>query len=357
MKELVFIGLSFVMGAICIRYIQSYDKHEKESFLRMFAVVCWGGIWSMVIAWLLYAVVARLGATDLENAYGALFVIGPVEEMAKLLAFLSGYFIIRRDMNEPVDGIIYISCVALGFSLIENYFYAMAPGSGHLLLFRLFISTPMHICFSAFMGLAAYIALKNKKAAGLLVFSFALAAISHGIYDLVIFNGWALLLLLAVMRGIYQWTMALLSYATANSPFRSSLKDFIENYENPVLQEGIECLNCGSRNSKMTYAWGKIYIQKCDGCDHYVTTRKSLLAMFHHFAATFKNVSGKHIAAAFRNKTNQICKKKKIAAFELDALDLTLDALNRSISRQLEKKWWLPGTLMILRNKDQASHW
>ena len=56
-------------------------------------------------------------------------------------------------MDEPTDSLIYMACVALGFSLIENYFYAVRnPSTTPLIAIRLIICTPMHIAFSIFLG-------------------------------------------------------------------------------------------------------------------------------------------------------------------------------------------------------------
>ena len=351
-KAHILIALSFVIGLFCVRYIQSFDKHEKEPFGKMLMVTCWGGAWSIIITAGLYLGLHYLGISGSKTTFGALLVIGPVEEFAKFLALLTSYFIYRSEFDEPVDGIIYMSCVALGFSLIENFFYAMRPESQYLLLLRLFISTPMHICFSAFMGLSFYLWRQNKKATGLLVISFVLASLSHGTYNLIIFNGYALIALIVVIGVILSWTMDLLSYATALSPHRVPLKAFIAAYHNPKSQTGIECLNCNSENSKLTYKNGRIRIQKCDGCDQYVTTRKSLFKIFQHYAATFKaiprsgltkNRSDPALASLYAG--NIFSKSKGIACFDLESLDKALEERNLAIIESMENKWWFPKKL------------
>ncbi|MCU0561865.1 MAG: PrsW family intramembrane metalloprotease [Desulfobacterales bacterium] len=152
--NLLLVLLSFVIGIALTDYIRSFDLHEKEPLPQMFLVVLWGGAWSVGISVLTYRLLATTGLGRIDHFFGALLVIGPVEEAAKLLALFSSYFIIRKQLNEPTDGLIYMSCVALGFSLIENYFYAtQTPGSGTLIFLRLFISTPLHIFASIFMGI------------------------------------------------------------------------------------------------------------------------------------------------------------------------------------------------------------
>ena len=88
-KAHIFIGLSFLIGLVCVRTIQSFDKHEKEPFLKMFAVTCWGGLWSIVFTAAIYMGLNWVGITGSKTTLGALFIIGPVEELAKFLALLS----------------------------------------------------------------------------------------------------------------------------------------------------------------------------------------------------------------------------------------------------------------------------
>jgi RsiW-degrading membrane proteinase PrsW (M82 family) len=351
-KAHILIALSFLIGLLCIRYIQSFDKHEKEPFRKMLLVTCWGGAWSIVITALLYMGLGYLGISGLKTSLGALLIIGPVEEFAKFMALLTSYFIYRSEFDEPADGIIYMSCVALGFSLIENFFYAMRPDSEYLLLLRLFISTPMHICFSAFMGLSFYLWRRDNRATGLLAISFILASLSHGTYNLIIFNGYALSALIVVVGVILSWTMDLLSYATALSPHRVPLKVFMAAYQKPESQQGIECLNCGSANPKLTYKQDRIIIQKCDGCDQYVTTRKSLYRIFQHYAATFKAISRSDLNKNNTDATlaslyagNTLSKPKGIACFNLEALNTALEDRNNAIVEKMESKWWFPKRL------------
>jgi RsiW-degrading membrane proteinase PrsW (M82 family) len=348
-KAHVFMGLSFLIGLLCVRYIQSFDKHEKEPFIKMLLVTCWGGAWSILLTSVLYIGLQYLGISGSRTAFGALFIIAPVEEFAKFMALITSYFIYRNEFDEPVDGIIYMSCVALGFSLIENFFYAMRPESEYLLLLRLFISTPMHICFSAFMGLAFYLWRLSHKAAGLMAISFLLACLSHGAYNLIIFNGYALIVLIVAVGVILSWTMDVLSYATALSPHRVPLKAFIAAYPNPDRQQGIECLQCGSTAEKLTYKKDKIVIQKCDHCDQYVTTRKSLYKIFQHYAATFKAIPRSDLARigtdtplASLYAGNTLSKPKGIACFDLDSLDDAIEARNAAIIAKMERKWWFP---------------
>ena len=216
-----FIFFSFLLGIFMVAILRSLDRYEKEPFAHLFAVVLWGGLWANFICTLLYKTAFRFGVHDVESTMGALLVVGPVEELSKLLALLVSYLFFRRQINEPLDGILYMSCVALGFSLIENYYYAtvFTHGNGWLLLTRLAICTPVHIACSALMGLAFYIRLNNPKATGLVIIAFVYASLAHGIYDMTIFNGWTVAILVIIIWSIIKCMMVFLSYAAANRPF------------------------------------------------------------------------------------------------------------------------------------------
>ena len=95
----ILIALSFLIGLFCIRYIQSFDKHEKEPFSKMLLVTCWGGAWSIIITVGLYMGLGYLGISGSKTTVGALLVIGPVEEFAKFMALLTSYFIYRSEFE------------------------------------------------------------------------------------------------------------------------------------------------------------------------------------------------------------------------------------------------------------------
>lgn len=117
-------------------------------------------------------------------AYSVL-VIGPVEELAKLLPFL--LIILRfREFDEPLDGIIYASFIALGFSAAENVHYLqfLSPVEAAA---RGFAGPVVHIVFASIWG--HWIGLAFLDGQGLLrcsLIGFAIAAGLHGIYDFIV---------------------------------------------------------------------------------------------------------------------------------------------------------------------------
>lgn len=125
-----------------------------------------------------------------ENSLAGLFayavlVIGPIEELAKLLPFL--LVVIRfREFDEPIDGIIYASFIGLGFGAVEN-FYQLRYLDGVAAWARGFAGPMLHIVFASIWGY--YIGrnvLCGKPLLHVMVAAFAVSALVHGLYDFVV---------------------------------------------------------------------------------------------------------------------------------------------------------------------------
>ena len=92
------------------------------------------------------------GRTQLSHILVLLFVVGPIEELIKLLVVFF-YAYRRPEFDEPLDGVIYSATAALGFAAIENVVY-LAQNDPMLVLLRGPLSNPGHALFSAVWGLS-----------------------------------------------------------------------------------------------------------------------------------------------------------------------------------------------------------
>ncbi len=352
MTEIILIVLSFLIGIFCINFIRSYDRYEKEPISIMQKVTVRGGLISIILSLILYSLLEILGFKNINNTLGALLIVGPVEEFAKIYTLYRLLPIFEKELNEPIDGIIYMSCVALGFSLFENFMYALQFHSNILLFIRLLFATPMHLCFSAFMGLSLYLWTRNKENKNFLIISFMFASIAHGTYDLILFNGLGFIILVIVMYLVYSFTMDILGYASALSPFHLTLENFVNSYQNPTLEKGLECIYCGSKNDKLSYKFNNAFFQKCDGCDFYVTTKSSLLNMFQYFSSNYKKLpkeftimNSDGTSTIYQN--NIISESKGLAYFDLKAFSNTLEQINNSLINKIKSRWWFPKKIYL----------
>jgi RsiW-degrading membrane proteinase PrsW (M82 family) len=350
MIKLTLVLLSFFFGILSIRKLRKYDVHEKEPFGKMLAVAAWGGLVSILLSFFFYRVLSDCGVSIRDGFPYSYFYVGFIEELGKLAALFLCWPIIRNEMNEPTDGPIYIACVALGFSLIENYLYAQNTlSTTPLIAIRLIICTPMHIAFSMLMGLAFFWALRCKGGWGILLCAYVSAGIHHALYDIFVSYWFLLPGLYLILKSSYHWMHRLLGYTAAQSPFRRSLAEFIHSTPATETREVLECLDCGNRAPKPTYCNGRIRIQHCEVCGTYLCSKDSLFQIIHQFGSLFGNLNKrmKRLRPQQHNlyvleAGNRLNKKRDIACFQLDEFNGVLESMSRRHIEQTERKWWFP---------------
>jgi len=117
----------------------------------------------------------------------SLGVIGPLEELAKLVPFL--FIVIRfREFNEPIDGIIYASFIALGFAMLENVLYLQNATLAEALA-RGIAGPAVHVVFASIWGYYIGRAWLCKRRFGPIVLAAWLAAgLVHGAYNYLVFT-------------------------------------------------------------------------------------------------------------------------------------------------------------------------
>ena len=170
------------------------DRHLPEPISHLLLAFLLGGV-AFALGKLMYAglglVNLRLDAfllaeTDrLALLLYALLAIGPIEELAKVIPFL---VVVRRfpEFDEPIDGIIYASFIALGFAAVENVYYFQYLTSGEALA-RGFVGPVVHIVFASVWGY--YVGRACLEGRGLLrttLTALAGTAILHGLYDYLV---------------------------------------------------------------------------------------------------------------------------------------------------------------------------
>jgi RsiW-degrading membrane proteinase PrsW (M82 family) len=155
------IALSFFAGFLAVIFVLPLEKIVSDSFESMsIMVVCWAAI----------------------------------EELAKY-AFAYLFVLRRAENDEPIDGLMYIIAVALGFSALENAFFLANPlldgdlGQAFLISnFRFIGATLLHTVSSSIIGLAlAFSFYKAKTTQALYLFvGIILAIILHTFFNLTI---------------------------------------------------------------------------------------------------------------------------------------------------------------------------
>ena len=141
----------------------------------------------------------------------SLLAIGPIEELAKFVPFL--IFVRRfRAFDEPLDGIIYASFIALGYATVENLYYLdfLTPLEAAA---RGFAGPIVHILFASIWGFSigcAHIAGRSVWFAA--ARGFAIAAGLHGLYDFAVLqiSMNALPIAASIILAIWIWRLKLM---------------------------------------------------------------------------------------------------------------------------------------------------
>ncbi len=340
----ILVALSFLFGVIGIHILRRFDVHEQEPFGKMVLTTLFGGVAAVLLSLALYKMQMLDHFFGAHNAVSALLVIGPIEEFGKFFALFLSYPIFKKEMNEPIDGILYMSCVALGFSLIENYMYAMPEAKHNLVFIRVLVATPAHLMFSAFMGLAFFEYKFNKVSPMALVVAWLFSSFLHGIYDLVLMEELGIIVLVGVFIFLRKQLLTLLSYTGARSPYRQSLAEFIQTAIPYTNRYSLLCLECGDTEPKKEYIFGKIHLQRCSYCGRYVTTLPSLLRMFRFFGSHIVKLKrDSHATAAGKRRTiidaNIYNPNDQTAGFDLYDLHNLFEQMNEKTIKKFEKSW------------------
>jgi protease PrsW len=169
------------------------------------------------------------GRTGLSHGLVLFFVVGPIEELLKLVVVYF-YAYRRKEFDEPLDGVIFSATAALGFAAIENVIY-LTRNDPTLALLRGPLSNPGHALFSALWGLGLS---KAKAAPNMfgerflpIARGFLMASLFHSLFDLLLLaaaeiNAGFFALLISVMFGLFFWAQSRIKYHSDTSPHREA---------------------------------------------------------------------------------------------------------------------------------------
>jgi RsiW-degrading membrane proteinase PrsW (M82 family) len=115
------------------------------------------GMVAVGIAYPLQKLVVRYVNID-ENTFTLLFLWAAIEEIAKLLMFFLVVYK-SRDFDEPMDAVIYLVTISLGFSALENALFLIDPiSAGHGVMavilgnYRFIGASLLHVICAATIG-------------------------------------------------------------------------------------------------------------------------------------------------------------------------------------------------------------
>ncbi len=336
---LVFV--TYLAGFLYLLFIRRYDKYEKEPVSKLILFSFFGGIVSVSVATFLYVFIHPK-----QTFFDAVFLVGSVEEFAKLSSFLILYKFIKKDFDEIVDGIIYIAALSLGFSVIENLFYAMESDYPYkLLAFRFLTATIGHIAFSVYLGIALYIHKKVHKNYLGLGLAFLLSTLAHGFYDGVIFQPELNMFFLPLFLFLIWMSFKLLKLAYAYSKMKHEMD---RNSFTPKDKVSLKCCHCGSSQVK-EYEFKKLAIYICESCNNLLIETNTFRSLIKYYRPVLNSKSfyknNFRSGSFYLNPQETIyyhSHKKRINA-ELSSLKQWFDVENKNDIKKYQKK--IPGKI------------
>lgn len=220
------IAMSLLPGVLWLIYFYRKDRFEPEPkglITKMF----FGGMFLVIPAGILEYLwrsplqEARLRGDILALFLYSFFLIGLIEEGVKLIFLILAIYP-HRELDEPVDGIVYGVTVGLGFAVLENLFYTQALGF-QVGLVRAVVGCLAH---AAFTGTGAHYLSLAKKASrpwGFFLKAFVIAVFWHGLYDFLLFTNNSILAFLAFLTvGFLMFRLIeKMGFLVERSPYRS----------------------------------------------------------------------------------------------------------------------------------------
>ncbi len=197
MDFLIILALAFVPMFGYLAILWWFDRYEKEPFGLLLMAFIWGAGPSIILALIAEIVfdipLQALGSGLLYEWTSSSIVAPLVEEGVKALALVGLMLFVHREIDSPMDGMIYGGVVGFGFSAVENVLYFLnAYSSGgmgntvYLALLRAVLFGANHAMFTGFTGLGMALSLETRHK-GLkalwMIGGFGLAVAAHAFHN------------------------------------------------------------------------------------------------------------------------------------------------------------------------------
>lgn len=166
--------LGFIPGLIWLAIFLYRDRQKPEPTWMIVKIFLFGMLITPV------AVVVELAFVKfISGVFYIFLIISPTEELLK-------YFVFKlkvakaKAYDEPIDAMIYMITIALGFATVENIILLLRDGSNplNILTLRFLSATLLHALASGIVGY--YIGAKKPVSSGLFW-----AIIFHGVYNYI----------------------------------------------------------------------------------------------------------------------------------------------------------------------------
>ncbi len=189
----------FVPMFLFAAFVNWLDRYEKEPKLLLGAAFGWGvviaGGGAFIINTLFGVSIFYVTGSESAAEFGTTSIVAPiVEEAFKGFMVLIVFFIVRREFDSIMDGIVYGGITAMGFAAIENVLYIYDRGYNEsgwegfwaLVIVRVFLVGWMHPFFTAFTGIGLAIARMTRNPLTKIIAApagYSLAVLTHAFHN------------------------------------------------------------------------------------------------------------------------------------------------------------------------------
>jgi protease PrsW len=172
---LLILVLSFLPVFLYILILWGLDRYEKEPSLLVIAAFVWGAVPSILLALMMQIVldvpVVAVSANQLTYELLGSSVVAPLtEEAVKAAALMLLLLFLGREIDSPIDGLIYGGVIGFGFAAVENMFYlfgAYSQGGVENVLTLAFLRAGVfglnHAMYTGFTGVGVALALEVRQ--------------------------------------------------------------------------------------------------------------------------------------------------------------------------------------------------
>ncbi|MBS2015498.1 MAG: PrsW family intramembrane metalloprotease [Deltaproteobacteria bacterium] len=179
--------LPSLVPALLVLAVIYFSDRNREPLWLVLTTFFLGGLAKGITAFAEYKATQWTGLDSISGAAGTsgsmIFLFGfaaPLREASKVAAMWPAFR--SKHFDEPVDGLVYASSAALGFSCIENALMLRDHPIGWIWIARTAIALPAHVFFACAWGYALGRAKRNKRPGAIFPLSWTAAMAAHGLY-------------------------------------------------------------------------------------------------------------------------------------------------------------------------------
>jgi RsiW-degrading membrane proteinase PrsW (M82 family) len=224
---------------LLLAYFYLRDRYEREPLghltiaylLGMYAMIAAQGLSTSAAGWVAPDWLQAGG--EASRLFDAYFLAGFLEELSKWVILMAAVYH-WKEVDEPLDGLIYGVAIALGFATLENLLYLQRLGLG-VAWPRALFAVPAHALFGGAMGFYAGrakfdhddpsvpAATRQRRLVTDHILCLAVPTIFHGTYDFALMHGldWkAWVAITAISVGLWAFVLRRIQRAQRASPYR-----------------------------------------------------------------------------------------------------------------------------------------